>query len=269
MDRPRKLLVSLALASALHVCAEANAQSFTTYLESSASDEKPRSNLGLSLHGDRLQVRAGVALRGISNPDDPDHYGPGESTEVVPNVRSAFSVAKNLALETRVSLPEWNAGTDATLDTRLRYRKSLHSFFNELDGSIWRSPEGFTRQILRLGFRQLVGDAFAGTPLTITGAAIFEATQDAAALAGDSHKVGVETRVTGLMPWLAASDHSFSFKVEKIVGTRPESASTLAYDQSWSLSPLTNMGLSLKLLRRTYSPVDYEPSIDFSWRARL
>jgi len=269
MDRPRNVSVFVILVSSLHVCAQASAQSFTTYLESSAADQKPRSNLGLSIRGDRIQLRAGVAIRGIANPDDPHHYGPGEHTEVVPSLRSAFSVAKNLAIETRVSLPEWNAGTDATLDTRLRYRKSLDTFFNELDGSFSRSPEGFTKQMLRLGFRQLVGHGLASTPLTITGAAIFEARQHAADLAGDSHKVGVETRVTGLMPRLSASDHSLSFKVERIVGARPESASTLAYDQSWTLSPLTDMGLSLKVLRRTYSSLDYEPSIDFSWHSRL
>lgn len=255
----------LALILTLPFFAEAHAQSFTTYLESSGSEQKPRSNLGLSIHGERLQLRAGVAMRGIATPEDAGRQGPGGSTEVVPNLRSAFAVAKNLDFETRISLPEWNTGTDATLDTRLHYRKSLDSFVNELDGSISRSPEGFTKQMLRLGFKQLVGDAFAHAPLSITGAAIFEATQAASA----SHRVGVETRVTGLMSRFVPADHSFSFKVEKSVGTRSESASTLAYDQSWTLSSLTKLGFSLKLLRRTYSPAEYEPSVDFSWRGRL
>lgn len=260
----------LALALTLPVFAETHAQSLSTYLESSGTEQKPRSNLGLSIRGDKLQLRADVALRASANPGDPLHHGPNGRTEVVPNLRSAFSVAKNLDLETRVSLPEWNAGTDATLDTRLRYRKSLDAFVDELDGSISRSPGGLTKQVLRLGFHHLLGDAAALTPLTITGAAIFEATQAAAAeLSGDNRRFGLETRVTGLMPQFLTANHSLSFKVEKTVGIRSESASTLAYDQSWSLSSLTNLGLSFKVLRRTYSPADYEPSINFSWRTAL
>ena len=253
----------------LQAFGEAHAQSLTTYLESSGTEQKPRSNLGLSIHADKLQLRADVALRASANPGDPLHHGPSGSTEVVPNLRSAFSVAKNLDLETRVSLPEWNAGTDATLDTRLRYRKSLDAFVDELDGSISRSPNGLTKQALRLGFHHLLGDPGAFTPLTITGAAIFEATQAAAELSGDSRRVGIETRVTGLLSQFLAADHSLSFKVQKTMGKRSESASTLAYDQSWTLSSLTKFGFSFRILRQTYGPLDYEPSIDFNWRTPL
>jgi hypothetical protein len=269
LARPRNISVWLALALALQVCAEVRAQSLTTYLESSGTEQKPRSNLGLSIRGDKLQLRADVALRASATPGDSLHHGPSGRTEVVPNLRSAFSVAKNLDLETRLSLPEWNAGTDATLDTRLRYRKSLDAFVDELDGSISRSPDGLTKQMLRLGFHQLLGDAGAFTPLAITGAAIFEATQAAAAELREGRKFGIETRVTGLMSPFLTADHSLTFKVEKTVGMRSESASTLAYDQSWTSSSLTRFGFSFKILRRTYSPEDYEPSINFNWRTVL
>lgn len=260
----------LALALSLQVFAEARAQSLATYLESSGTEQKPRSNLGLFIRGDKLEVRADVALRATASPGDPLEHGPSGRTEVVPNLRSAFSVAKNLDLEARVSLPEWNTGTDATLDTRLRYRKPLDMFVDELDGSISRSPDGLTKQVLRLGFHHLVGDPAAVTPLTITGAATFEATQaDAVERSGDSHRFGIETRVTGLLSQFLTADHGLTFKVEKTVGARSESASTLAYDQSWTVRSLTNFGFSFKVLRRTYSPAHYEPSINFNWRTAL
>jgi hypothetical protein len=61
-----------------------------------------------------------------------------------------------------------------------------------------------------------------------------------------------------------------SLKVEKTLGMRPQSASTLAYDQAWTLSPLTRLGFNLKLLRQTYSPANgFEPSIDFTWRSQF
>jgi hypothetical protein len=252
---------------------DASAQTLTPYLESSGTDQKPRSNLGVSIRGDRLQMRADVALRGIASAAGSVQRKPSGRTEVVPNVRSAFSVAKNLDLETRVSFAEWNAGTDATLDTRLRYRKSLNAFVDELDGSIWRSPDGQTKQTLRLGFNQPLGDAGAIAPVTISGAAIFEANQQDRALTAlrdDTRKVGVETRFTGLMPRYALFDQSVTLKIEKTVGLRSHSASTLAYDQSWTVRSLTKLGFSLKFLRRTDPLANQrEPSFDFTWRSVL
>jgi hypothetical protein len=252
---------------------DASAQSLTPYVETSGTERKPRSNLGLAIRSDRLQVRADVALRGIASATDGAARLPGGKTEVLPNLRSAFSVAKNLDLETRVSFAEWNAGTDATLDTRLRYRKSLDAFVDELDGSIWRSPDGDTTQTLRLGFHQALGDAGSIAPVTFSGAAILEASQRSEpveTLWADTRKIGLETRVTGLMPRYALFDQSVTFKLEKTLGGRADSASTLAYDQSWTVRTLTRLGFSLRYLRRTERSVNHnEPSLDFTWRSAL
>jgi hypothetical protein len=269
-SRFRRGAIVLTLAAAF---GEASAESLTPYIESSGTEHKPRSNLGLSIRGDRLQLRADVALRGIAGAMDSAERLPGGKTEVVPNLRSAFSLAKNLDLETRVSFAEWNAGTDATLDTRLRYRKSLNAFVDELDGSIWRSPEGHTKQTLRLVFHQALGDAGSIAPVTLSGAAILEASQQSQpveALRADTRKIGLETRITGLMPRYALFDQSVTFKLEKTIGARSNSASTLAYDQSWTVRTLTRLGFSLKYVRRTDRLLNHgEPSLDFTWRSDL
>jgi len=276
MDRRPGIFAALALALAAPLCNEGHAQGLMTYFESSGTTQKPRSNAGLSVGGDRLRMRADLAVRGarIASPTHALNRRSGGRTEVVPNVRSAFTIAKDLDIETRVNFSEWNVGADTTFDTRLRYRKSLHTFFDELDSSFWRLPGGLTKQVFRLGFGQILGDDGATAPLTITGAAYFEATQNAAAAvpgrSGDSRKVAVETRVAGLLAPLLATDHAVSLNVEKTVGTRPESASTLAYDQSWAPSPLTELGFNLILRRETYSPTnDYAPSIAFTWRSQF
>jgi hypothetical protein len=170
-----------------------------------------------------------------------------------------------------VSFAEWNAGTDSTVDTRLRYRKSLDSFFfNELDGSVWRSPDGRTRQTLRLGFQEALGDAGANAPLTIAGEAIFEAAQSSALSSVDSRKAAVETRVAGLLSPFMATDNALSFRVEKTIGARPERARILGYDQSWTLSSLTQLGLNMRVQSRTFGAANnVEPSIQFNWRTRL
>jgi hypothetical protein len=213
-----------------------------------------------------MRMRADLAVRGARNqsPTYDLYRRSSASTEVVPNVRSAFTLAKNLDIETRVNFAEWNSRADTTVDTRVRYRKSLKTFFDELDGSLWRLPGGGTKQVLRLGFGHTLGDSGTTAPLAITGAALFEATE------GDAHKVGVETRVAGLLSPLLTTDHAVSLKVEKTGGARPQSASTLAYDQSWTPGPLTELGFDLTLKRETYSPAnDFAPAITFTWRSQF
>ena len=126
--------------------------------------------------------------------------------------RSNDVIGGHLGGLARVRVAEWNAGSNATVDTRLTYRKSLDSFFDQLDGSVWRSPDGLTKQTLRLGFREILGDTVATTPLTIAGEATFEAAQGAAptlaAASGDSRRVGVETRVAGLMSSFVTADRT-------------------------------------------------------------
>jgi hypothetical protein len=274
MDRRRKNSAVLALLLAAPLAGEAHGEGLATYVESSGTEQKPRSNAGLSIHGrDWLQLRAGIALRATANPADSTQLRPsGSFTEIVPNLRSTVSLAKNLDIETRVSFADWNAGAGTTADTRVRYRKSLDAFVDELDGSLWRSHDGSTTQSLRLGFNRLIGDPAATVPLTIRGAATFEATQNAAASSGEpsTGRVGLETRVTGLMSQFLATDHGLTFKAEKTVGTRRESASVLAYDQAWTLGSWTSLGFTLEFPRRTSSPADdFEPAIGFDWRGRF
>jgi hypothetical protein len=255
----------------------AQAQGVTTYLESSGTQQKLRGNAGLSLQNDWLRMRAGLALRTqqIAAPDYALDARPSGSTEVVPTLRSALTLAKNLALETGVSFAEWNARSDTKFDTRLRYTKPLRMFFDELDGSLWRSPEGMTKQRVRLGFHELLGgDGLGLAPLTIAGEAVFEATQGgSAALAGqsnESRRLRLATQVAGLLPAFLGANHTVGFSVEKTAGTRTQSSSTVTYDRSWTLSPLTKLGLNLQFLRRSYSGVDdFEPSLDFSWRSKF
>jgi hypothetical protein len=276
MGPRRKISAVLALTLAVSLFDEAHGETLAPYVESSGTEQRPRSNAGLSIHGrDWLQLRAGIALRATASPGDSTQLRPsGSFTEIVPNLRSTVSLAKNLAIETRVSFAEWNAGAGATADTRLRYRKSLNTFVDELDGSVWRSHDGLTKQSLRLGFNHLLGDPAAIAPFTISGAATFEATQSAAASPAEpsagSHRVGLETRVTGLMSRFLATDHGLTFKAERTVGTRRESASVLAYDQAWTLGSATSLGFKLEFPRQSFSPADdFEPSVGIDWHGRF
>jgi hypothetical protein len=186
-------------------------------------------------------------------------------TEIVPNLSSAFVLGKNLDIETRVNFAE----RATTFDTRLHVR-SLGPFFDELEGRVWRSPDGLTNQLLRLGFYQIVGNATAVSPLTLTGRAILEVSNSAGFADPGRRRFGVETRFAGFVSPFVPGKGALSFKVERVVGPRPESARTLGFDQSWTMRNLTKLGLNLKLLHATQSTErDIEPSIDFTWRSEF
>jgi hypothetical protein len=265
---------ALVLALSAHL-EKPQAQALSTYLESSGTQQKPRSNAGFSVQGDKMRIRAEVALRGRQQHTATDalQLRTESSTEVVPSLRSAFKLAKNLNLESGVSFAEWNASSSTQFDARLRYRKPLHAFFDELDGSLWRSPEGSTAQKLRLGFHESLPNAGTHPPVTISGEATYEATQSAAAQTAESRskqRVRIEARVAGLMPEFLGANHAVGLKLEKAVSGRAESASALTYTPSWTPGSLTKLGLNVQLRRETYSAGDdFAPSIDFSWRSKF
>jgi hypothetical protein len=252
---------------------EAAAQGLTTYLESSGTGAKPRSNAGLAVQTDRLRMRADFAVRAQQTANASLGLPPvAGTTEVVPNLRSALKIAKNLDLETRVNFAEWNASSTTTFDTRVRYRKSLDIFFDELDGSLWRSPDGSTKQSLRLGFKHALAELGGASPLTLTGHATFETTQGVAApgLSNDGRKVGVETKLAGFTSPFLGADNALTFKVERTYGARPASASAVTYDQSWTVSTMSKLGVNLQLLRQSLrAGNDFEPSMDLSWRSQF
>ncbi len=267
----RPILAALTLVLSAQLSGAALAQGLDTYFESSGTGVKPRSNAGVTMRTDRLRMQADLALRSQQISSAPLRLAPpgGSSTEVVPNLRSALKLAKNLDIETRVNLTEWNAGSDTTFDTRVRYKRSLDIFFDELDGSLWRSPDGAMKQSLRLGFKQTLADFGGSAPLTIAGQAIFETTQNAAAT-GDSHKIGFETKLAGFNPTFLTGDQALLFKVERTSGAQRAIASTVTYDQSWVTSPMSKLALQLQLLRHSYdSANDFQPSMGLSWRSQF
>jgi hypothetical protein len=241
----------------------------TSYFESSA-DKKPRGNAGLSVTSDRVRLNADLALR-----------APNKSTEIVPRVSSAFALSDRLGLETRVDLSDWNARTvvpGAKFDTRLHFRSSA-PFLDELEGRVWRSPDGQSGRILKFGFYQKLSDANALTPLTIRSRAVVEDTvgrantladsADALGVRPENRRFGIETEVGGLMSRVFSGRGALKIKVDRIAGSRPETARSLAYDQAWKLG-LGQLGLNLKMLRATYSTAGLlEPSVGFTWHWSL
>ena len=256
---------ALLLALTVFFCRGADAAGITTYFESSAN-QKPRGNAGLSVDADRIRLKADVALRAA------------DRTQVVPRVTSAVTITDRVDLETHVNLAEWNGRTeqlDRTFDTRLHFR-SPAPFLNELEGRVWRSPDGRTGRILKLGFYQILHQTPLFQPLTIRGHATMETTigavrsaedRSAAPASAASRRVGIETEVVGLMSGLRGRP-SVRIKLERVEGARPQSASSLAYDHAWSLNSATRIGVNLQMLRASYLPTDdFAPTLGVTWQS--
>ena len=241
----------------------------TSYFESSAN-QKPRGNAGVSVTSDRVRLNADLAVR-----------APNRTTEIVPRVSSTFAISDRLGLETRVDLSDWNSRTivpGTKVDTRLHFKSSA-PFLDELEGRVWRSPDGQSGRILKFGFYQKFSDANALTPITIRSRAVVETTvgrtpsvPERSALPGmrpENRRVGVEAEVAGLMSRALSGRGALKIKVDKIVGARPETAGSMAYDQSWNVG-LGQLGLNLKMLRATYTTAGaLQPSLGISWQWSL
>jgi hypothetical protein len=241
----------------------------TSYFESSAN-QKPRGNAGVSVTSDRIRLNADLALR-----------APNRTTQIVPRVSSAFAISDRVGLETRVDLSDWNSSTvvpGAKVDTRLHFQSSA-PFLDELEGRVWRSPDGQSGRILKFGFYQKLSDASVLTPFTIRSKAVVETTVGGtAAIRSDlapgnrleNRRLGIETELGGgLMSHVLSGRGAFKIKLDKVAGSRPETARSVAYDQSWRLG-VAQLGLNLQMLRATYTTAGaLEPSVGFTWHWSL
>jgi hypothetical protein len=190
---------------------------------------------------------------------------------------SALAITNRIGLETRVDWSDWNARTvspGAKVDTRLHFKSSA-PFLDELEGRVWRSPDGQSGRILKFGFYQKLSDANDLTPITIRSRAVVESTVGgsnalpaASAAPPENRRLGIETEVGGLMS-RASSKGALKIKLDTIAGSRPETAGSVAYDQSWPIA-LGQLGLNLNMLRATYTTAGaFQPSLGLTWRWSL
>ena len=263
------LVLSLAVLGAHEACAA----EVTRYFTSSAS-QRPRSNAGVSLTGDRVRLKADVAMR-----------APGNETRIVPNLSSAFTITDKVGLETRVDLAEWNSRTDlleAKIDTRLHFQ-SPAPFLDELEGRIWRTPDGRSGRILKFGFYQILRQADVGPNITLNSLATVEntvggwqpgipagASGDARLFRPENQRFRFETELRGLKPSWLPGKAALRLKLEETVGASPERARSLAYDHSWRFRGYADVGVNLGMLHATRSAETLsEPSFGFTWRAEF
>jgi hypothetical protein len=219
------------------------------------------------VESDRLQVNADLKVR-----------APGDRTEIVPQLRSSFSISERVGVETRVDLAEWNASSDlgrASINTRLHFR-SLAPFLDELEGSVWRSPDGETRQILKFGFYQILRAAGLAPALTLHAKATVESALGAVPSARaraperpEMRRVGFEAVLGGLLPELGIADNSLRLKMERTSGGQAASRDSLTYDHGWQLGPTGRIGFNLAFGREPSTLYRVTPSFGITWRAQF
>jgi hypothetical protein len=261
---------SIVVAFALLALQNAGAADVAPYFESSAN-QKPRGNAGVSVSGDRLRLKADLALQ-----------APNKDTEIVPRVSSAFSITERIGIETRVDLAEWNSHADlleAKFDTRLHVRAPA-PFLDELEGRVWRSPDGQSGRTLKLGFYQTLGETQPGQAVTIRSKATLETTVGnaltpaSATAASQGHpetqRLGLETEIRGLLSGFLTRRSSLLLKIERVEGAEPRDARSLTYDHSWLVRDVARVGVNVGMLRTIRRAADiFEPSFRLTWRAEF
>jgi hypothetical protein len=225
------------------------------YFASTAND-KPRGDAGLALKNSRLRFAADVALRARD-----------DTTEILPKLTSKLALAPRVDLETRVDLAEWNSSSrllDAKFATKLHVQAPA-PFLDELEGRVWRLPDGQTGRLLRLGFYQRMGERHGSDALSLRT----KATVETGSVVG--RRLAVETELKGFDPAPGKGRSALRLKVVRSFGAAPEAARTLAYDRAWSLPGASQIAVNVGVQEST-APLDTAgptPSFGVSWRAAL
>jgi hypothetical protein len=116
-------------------------------------------------------------------------------------------------------------------------------------------------------------------PLTLRSRATVETTESAATAqltAGLPHAIreqvrrfGVETELGGLLSNAQSRRGALKLKLDRVEGSRPETAGSVAYDQSWKVG-VAQLGMNVKMLRATFSTAgEFQPSFGFTWKWSL
>jgi len=200
---------------------------------------------------------------------------PGGATEIRPKVTSTFAISPRIDFETRLDLAEWNSGANllaAKFDTRLHVQAPA-PFLDELEGRVWRSPDGQSGRILGLGFYQTLSQPSRASKITIRSRATLETTSSPALAASvtaapanvATRRVGLETEVGGFMS--TPRNAMLRLKILRTVGRDVETTRSLGYDRTWTVHRAILLAMSLGVLQDSRNAAqNIEPSLGIRWR---
>jgi len=251
LRKTRRLLL---IASTLAAASPAGAAEISSYFDSSARGQ-PRGDAGLTLSGDKVRMAADLALRGNDG-----------ATEIVPHLSSAMRLSPRMRLQTRFDLPDWNTRTDL-LDARVATQLNLQTptpFLHEVEGDVWRAPDGQTGGRFTLGFRQKLWEDARSSAITIQGKATFEK------VSARSERVALETEVRGLKSSTATGHSALRLRIARSRGAEPDTSRSVAYDRSWELPSASQLALNVGMLQVARPDADsVEPTLAVSWRGEF
>jgi len=223
-----------------------------------------------------------------------------DRAQVLPRIRSGFTLGEKLDIQTLMSLPDWNAETGssrAAVDTKFRLTapmpfvdrfdarirqlpsgvsrettvvfRSPIAFVDRLQGRLRQLPDGVSRYSMEFGFPEVLTNTGAQRPTSLTGGATLE--EIAESDRPDIFRLGMQMVFAGsASSGLATSRASDRYKVilryEQETGNLERRATSLAYDHSWAIRDLARIEFNLKLLRRA---VAVDTTLGFNWQAEF
>src|SRR5690606_14545843 len=148
-------------------------------------------------------------------------------------------------------------------DTRLVYRPES-PVVEQVVAGLKRTPNGELAQSIGVRFSDVLRGAIDGPPLTVKSGATLE---EALAPNGVATvRMGFETSVAGLRPWLLGGVSKLSVKLEQPLDAAHDERASFAYDHAWAPGEETSIAVNLKMLREAG---ELEPSLGVSWRSRF
>jgi hypothetical protein len=174
-------------------------------------------------------------------------------------LREGLNVYSEMQLDDRVG-----AGLErSSLETRIVYAVPLRLVKN-LEGKLYRAPNGQQQSSLLLRLSDLSGDTFRGGSYRLACEALLREVE----LAGgaQSRRLGLETRFSGLFVSPIGGQNSLSLVVERGLGGEGLRNATLAYDHEWT--PTEHASIALKIKSRRRGDL-LDPWMDLNWSARF
>jgi hypothetical protein len=216
----------------------AGAAELTPIVKTLPSD-RAESTVGLHLAAKALRLRGDVTAQ--SN---------GTRTFVAPQLLSTVAIAPKMSLETRLDFAEWNSQSalfdGATVETKFRVRSVL-PLIDELEGRVWRSPDGLLRQSLRFGLTEKVGSLYPGRPILLRTSATIEET-DFFDSRPNLLRTGVEAALTGFAPGRVAADNRLAVSYKTTSGANSQERIGVGYKRSWPINDFVRFGFDCELV---------------------
>lgn len=222
----------------------------------SAPVGQPRSDVGVDMKADALDVRGAITTRRAGN-----------TTQVVPQLTSSFALDRDWKLQTKTTFSNWNeqlsAKTPGAVETKLTGRSVL-PLVNEIEGVVARDSMGNERKKLRVTMKDATVASVASMPIQLKTNASVEKV-DAPNSLNDSLLTSVEAT---LAQTSSTAANRIGLKYTNQSGETEIKRESAIVSRSWAKTKLLRFGVEWELMREvaSWETTNLQNVVRFTWK---